>query len=105
MIVLPTITMRNGQKKTVYYDTEGNMHYGEQHVDGKWYLFDGRTGAMQTGFQKLPNKIVYYGQDGAMCYGEQNIGGKWYYFHTITGAMQTGLKTIPVKTGCTKVVY
>ena len=52
-IGLQTITMRNGQKKTVYYDTEGNMHYGEQHVDGKWYLFDGRTGAMQTGFQKI----------------------------------------------------
>ena len=32
--------------KTVYYDAEGRMLYGEQKIDGHWYHFDEYDGAM-----------------------------------------------------------
>ena len=91
--------------KTYYYDEKGNKSVGEKKIDGKWYLFDYKTGVMQTGMVKLSKKTVYYGADGAMRYGEQKINGKWYYFHMRTGAMQTGLQTVPLKNGGTKTVY
>ena len=34
--------------KVVYYGTDGAMRYGEQNVNGKWYYFDKRTGAMKN---------------------------------------------------------
>ena len=71
-----------------YCYQNGNKLYGEQNVNGKWYYFDKRTGAMQTGLYNLGNKVVYYGTDGAMRYGEQNVNGKWYYFDKRTGAMK-----------------
>ena len=91
--------------KTYYYDEKGNKSVGEKKIDGKWYLFDYKTGVMRTGMVKLSKKTVYYGADGAMRYGEQKINGKWYYFHMRTGAMQTGLQTVPLKNGGTKTVY
>ena len=63
-------------KKTVYYGADGAMRYGEQKINGRWYYFHMRTGAMQTGLQTVPlknggTKTVYYGTDGTMRYGEQ----------------------------------
>ena len=104
-IGIQTITMSNGVQKTVCYGADGAMGYGEQKVNGRWYYCHPVTGAIQTGFVKLPNKMVYYGADGAMCYGEQKINGKWYYFNTVTGAMRIGFQTVPVKTGGTKTTY
>jgi len=85
------------QNKTVYYDKNGNMQYGQQQINGKWYLFNKYTGAMQIGFQRIDDqkKTVYYNDNGQMLYGQQNINGHWYLFDKATGAMQTGFQNIP----------
>ena len=76
--------------KTVYYNSDGQMQYGEQKINNAWYYFDTITGARITGFYNLPGKTVYYGSDGQMRYGEQKINDAWYYFDTTTGARVTG---------------
>ncbi|MFM9745759.1 N-acetylmuramoyl-L-alanine amidase family protein, partial [Streptomyces brasiliscabiei] len=70
------------QKKTVYYNASGQMQYGQQHINSKWYLFDQNTGAMKTGFQYIAaqKKTVYYNASGQMQYGQQHINSKWYLF-------------------------
>nr|WP_080499925.1 glycosyl hydrolase 53 family protein [Lactiplantibacillus plantarum] len=80
------------------------MQYGQQHLNGHWYLFDNTTGAMQTGFQKIANqhKTVYYANNGQMQYGQQHLNGHWYLFDQKTGAMQTGFQFI---TSQNKLVY
>lgn len=100
-----------GQKKTVYYDpANGHMLYGLQKIKGKtyylapgsgarfsgqiklngyWYLFNKKTGVMQTGFVYIPSqkKTVYYSpKNGHMLYGLQKINGKWYMFDKRSGA-------------------
>ncbi|MFT8457693.1 MAG: glycosyl hydrolase family 53 domain protein, partial [Liquorilactobacillus ghanensis] len=85
------------QNKTVYYNPQGQMQYGQQRINNYWYLFDDNTGAMQTGFQKIPNqnKTVYYNPQGQMQYGQQRINNYWYLFDDNTGAMQMGFQKIP----------
>lgn len=81
-----------GQNKTVYYNDQGHMLYGQQRIANKWYNFDTFDGAMKTGFQYIAdqNKWVYYAVDGnnrgQMQYGFQNIAGKTYYFDTFNGS-------------------
>ncbi|WP_410504558.1 hypothetical protein ABE953_07635 [Ligilactobacillus salivarius] len=84
------------QNKVVYYDHLGNMLYGQQNINGKWYNFDKVTGAMTIGEKYIPtqDKVVWYSDDGTMLYGWQNIDGKVYYFDKITGKMSTGQKNI-----------
>ena len=84
--------------KVVYYNSDGQMQYGEQKINNAWYYFDTITGARTTGFYKLPGKTVYYGTDGKMRYGEQCINGSWYYLNPITGARTTGFCNLPGKT-------
>ncbi|SFG60257.1 GH25 family lysozyme, partial [Ligilactobacillus ruminis] len=47
--------------KTFYY-SKGKAVTGQQHIGGKWYLFDKNTGAMKTGFQWISDqrKTCYY---------------------------------------------
>ncbi|MFT9357161.1 MAG: glycoside hydrolase family 70 protein, partial [Liquorilactobacillus nagelii] len=84
------------QIKTVYYNAQGEMQYGQQFLGGHWYLFDSRTGAMETGLQYIGNqhKTVYYNAQGQMQYGQQNVNGHWYLFDSKTGAMKTGWQYI-----------
>ena len=82
--------MKAGGNKTVYYDKEGHMQYGEKKIDGYWYYFDKVTGARATGWKNITTKAgklksVYYNANGQMLYGEQKIGGYWYYFDKVTG--------------------
>ena len=81
--------------KTFYY-SKGKAVTGQQHIDGKWYLFDKNTGAMKTGLQWISDqhKTCYYNGKGQMQYGQQHIGGKWYLFDKNTGAMKTGFQWI-----------
>ena len=85
--------------RTVYYDSNGRMKYGQQKIDGYWYLFDKSDGNMLTGFQNIPeqNKIVYYNSKGQMQYNFQNIDGSIYYFDTKTGAKAVGIVKIDDK--------
>ena len=102
-----TLYNENGQKltgfqfieshnKTCYYDKNGYMLYGQQHINGYWYLFDKLTGEMKKGFQyiKEENKTVYYDDNGRMVYGDQTIEGNDYYFDKTTGAMFKGEKIV-----------
>ncbi|MFT8633360.1 MAG: glucosaminidase domain-containing protein, partial [Liquorilactobacillus ghanensis] len=84
------------QRKTVYYNGNGQMQYGQQHLSGHWYLFDGVTGARKTGFQYIGNqrKTVYYNGSGQMQYGQQHLSGHWYLFDGVTGARKTGFQYI-----------
>ena len=79
----------SNQRKTCYYNGKGQMQYGQQHIGGKWYLFDKNTGAMKTGFQWISNqrKTCYYNGNGQMLYGRQYINGRWYNFNRWTGAL------------------
>ena len=84
--------------KTVYYNSDGQMQYGEQCINDSWYYLNPITGARTTGFCNLPGKTVYYNTDGKMQYGEQCINGSWYYLNPITGARTTGFCNLPGKT-------
>ena len=97
-----------GENKTVYYASNGQMQYGQQQLNGHWYLFDKISGAMQTGFQNLSaygeNKTVYYASNGQMQYGQQQLNGHWYLFDKVNGSMQTGFKDL-TPYGQNKTVY
>lgn len=50
--------------RTVYYNGLGQMQYGEQYLNGKWYFFNQRDGRMAMGWQTLPDgRLVYYQLD------------------------------------------
>ena len=83
--------------KTVYYNSDGQMLYGEQKINNAWYCFDTITGARVTGFYNLSGKIYYYGTDGKKRFGEQRINDAWYCFDTSTGKMITGFYDLPGK--------
>ena len=75
---------------TRYFDkVTGAMQYGQQNINGHWYLFD-NTGAMQRGFQYISsqNKLVYYNKDGWMLYGNQNLSGKNVALDKVTGEVK-----------------
>ena len=75
---------------TRYFDkVTGAMKYGQQNINGHWYLFD-NTGAMQRGFQYISsqNKLVYYNKDGWMLYGNQNLSGKNVALDKVTGEVK-----------------
>lgn len=76
----------NGKK---FYYSKGKAVTGQQHIGGKWYLFDKNTGAMKTGFQWISDqrKTCYYNGNGQMLYGRQYINGRWYTFNRWTGAL------------------
>lgn len=77
--------------KKVYYDANGKKLTGSQQIDGAWYYFDAKTGAMQTGLVTVKDggtsTSYYYAADGRRQTGEQEIKDGWYYFDTTTGAM------------------
>ncbi|MDU4038434.1 MAG: GDSL-type esterase/lipase family protein [Bifidobacterium dentium] len=78
---------RNG----VFYDRRmGWMLYGEQPIDGAWYLLDANTGAVRYGWQWVGGKHVCYDwPSGKMLYGWHSVNGANYYFNTVTGALDT----------------
>lgn len=92
------------QHKTVYYNLQGQMQYGQQHLNNNWYFFKPGSGAMQTGFVKLNTdqtndgpKTVYYAANGQMQYGQQHLNNHWYFFKPGSGGMQTGFVKLTTK--------
>ncbi len=98
---------KNGQRQTVfqhlsqgnrvvYYNSQGQMVYGQQKINGHWYYFDENSGAMQTGVKYIASqhKNVYYNSQGQLQYGEQKIKGHWYLFDKWSGAMKRGFQKL-----------
>ncbi len=69
-----------------YLPENGQAARGYLEIEGKFYYFAQKDGAMQTGWitdgSDPADRRVYYGQpDGALVTGWQTIGGKEYYFY------------------------
>ena len=79
-----------------YYNSKGQMLYGEQKIDGQWYYFATNNGDAARGFTKLSDgRTVYYDLDASgngkgMLHGEQVVNGKTYSFRDDNGDMQKG---------------
>lgn len=93
----------NGDRQTGFVNSNGQTYYfapvlvkGEKQIEGHWYDFDDKTGAMHTGLTKLSDgRLVYYNGRGQMQYGEQFINGKWYRFRLDNGDLQRGFTKLP----------
>ena len=108
---------RAANGKWVRLGADGKLVKGESYHDGKWYLFDEVTGAMQYGFRLLGDgnggtKWVFYDYiTGIMAHGECHIDGSrgdeagWVFFDEYTGAVVYGWKEISDGKGGTKWVY
>ena len=87
IVVLPS----NGH--IVYYNNAGQLQYGEQQVNGKWYHFDKVDGHAARGWYTLEDgRTVYYdvdtnGNGQGMLHGVQTVAGKTYSFNIWTGAV------------------
>ncbi|MBE5107854.1 N-acetylmuramoyl-L-alanine amidase family protein [Bacillus thuringiensis] len=85
--------------KWYYLNNEGFMQTGLRNVNGTYYFFDLKNGAMKTGwvdggFTNTGIKLWYYfNADGKMKTDWVQDNGKWYYLDK-DGFMQTGLKNI-----------
>ena len=75
------------KKYKTYYATNGQLQYGEQKVNGKWYYFSKKTAYLTTGLQTVGKSKKYYASNGQRKTGYQKIKGKGYYFDKKTGAM------------------
>lgn len=92
-----TFVPSNGGK-WVYYDEQGRMLYGQQFIEGAWYLFDEWTGATSYGFAYISDqsKWVFYDRaSGKMLYGQQCIDEGWYRLDPHTGAVTYGFSYLP----------
>lgn len=91
--------------RTVYYNGAGEMQYGEQAINHRWYYFDPVNGAMKRGWFTLPDKRkVYYdlqanGQGRGMLHGQQQLGDQIYYFNDWNGALRTNYAHYLAKVG------
>ena len=92
------VTLKDG--RLVYYNADGQMQYGEQKINGKWYHFQTDNGNTARGWYTLEDgRRVYYDVDGTgngqgMLHGLGKVGNDYYYFNDATGAKETGLKTL-----------
>lgn len=81
--------------RTVYYNSQGQMMYGEQNINGKWYYFNHVDGRMAMGWYTLPDgRKVYYdvkagGAGNGMLHGIQSVNGQTYYFDQGYGTLRT----------------
>jgi glucan-binding YG repeat protein len=77
--------------------SNGHMLYGQQKdINGQWYLFDRSSGKMQYGQKKDTNGqwYLFNRSTGVMMYGWQNDSGHTYYFFPSSGIMAHGWTSI-----------
>ena len=67
-------------EKRVYYGTDGAMVFGDFEINGDWYYFRLRDGAMVTGWKSDSDQTKYYDSDGKRVCGEIEIDGETYTF-------------------------
>ena len=92
------VTLKDG--RLVYYNADGQMQYGEQKINGKWYHFQTDNGNTARGWYTLEDgRRVYYDVDNSgagqgMLHGIQKVGSDYYYFNPGYGTEETGLKMV-----------
>ena len=71
------VTLKDG--RLVYYNADGQMQYGEQKINGKWYHFQTDNGDTARGWYTLEDgRRVYYDVDNSgagqgMLHGMQKV--------------------------------
>lgn len=121
-LVRQPVTEGSGSFKTAYYDVSGQRVCGQVELDGATYYFSASTGALTTGFVRLPAEsesassagagalgpVVFFDtQTAELMLGEAAIHGGWRYFDPDEGgAMSTGFTDLPASGGQeAKLVY
>jgi cell wall-associated NlpC family hydrolase len=92
--------MMYGQQKDIngkwylFNRKSGKMEYGQQKdINGKWYLLDRKAGDMLSGFQKDAGHMYYFGKnDHTMYHGVKHFTN-YFYFDTKSGIQQNDLNT------------
>ena len=69
--------------KTRYANGNGTVANGVKYIDGKYYLFDAKTGVKKTakGFYTQSGRTYYVTASGVVARGWTAIGDKAYYFY------------------------
>jgi hypothetical protein len=77
------------------YYVDGKPWRGELKLDDGWHYFDPATGAMVTGFARLPDgRLVYYDDHGVMATGDVTINNVTYNFNVETGDLVQNETTV-----------
>ncbi len=80
-------------KKTYYFNSDGDIVTGLKEIDGITYYF-ADDGAMLTDtWQTLDDDTYYFGDDGAATVGWLELDGDTYYFQG-SGTMVTGIRFV-----------
>ncbi len=80
-------------KKTYYFNGDGDLVTGLKEIDGVTYYF-ADDGAMLTDtWQTLDDGTYYFGDDGAATVGWLELDGETYYFQS-SGTMVTGIRYV-----------
>lgn len=96
--------VRLNDGREVYYNTDGQMQYGEQKINDKWYHFQTDNGNMARGWYTLEDgRRVYYDVDAdgsgtGMLHGLNQINNQSYYFDASDGDEQIGLQVVDNQT-------
>ena len=96
--------VRLNDGREVYYNTDGQMQYGEQKINDKWYHFQTDNGNMARGWYTLEDgRRVYYDVDAdgsgtGMLHGLNQINNQSYYFDASDGDEKIGLQVVDNQT-------
>ncbi|MEO5290771.1 pectinesterase family protein [Limosilactobacillus allomucosae] len=96
--------VRLNDGREVYYNADGQMQYGEQKINNKWYHFQIDNGNMARGWYTLEDgRRVYYDVDAdgsgtGMLHGLNQINNQSYYFDAADGDEKVGLQVVDNQT-------
>ena len=95
---IPKNTFIKIKKKQYYVNAKGYRVTGWKNIDGKYYYFDKKTGAMKKGWLKVNGKKYYLDPStGVRQKGWLKLNGKKYYLDKTNGVMRTGWVKIKKK--------
>ena len=96
--------VRLNDGREVYYNTDGQMQYGEQKINDKWYHFQTDNGNLARGWYTLEDgRRVYYDVDAdgsgtGILHGLNQINNQSYYFDASDGDEKIGLQVVDNQT-------
>ena len=89
--------------REVYYNADGQMQYGEQKINNKWYHFRTDNGDMARGWYTLEDgRRVYYdvdadGSGAGMLHGLNQINNQSYYFELQMAMKRSAYRLLIIK--------